>query len=198
MSSLRDAEGPFKSRKYNAKNWRLVTDDYGNEHWWLRCSVCKGFRPWLRDDRPTQYYCVPCHNARKRREYQQIQADPSKHISVLEERRFRYRDRQLARGLEPKPQLGVARLRYPPSEVAKKEALPIEPIHEWVKRKAKIFGNLELAKLCGVNERVVTRILRKEYSEINFSTVDEMLTNEGSTFIWDLYPQEYERLLEVA
>lgn len=197
MSSLRDAEGPFKSHKYNAKSWRLITDDYGNEHWWLRCSSCKGFRPWLSSKRPTNYYCPVCHSAHKRKRYREL--DTSKHITLLEERRFKYRDMQIARGIEPKPQLGIGRLRYPLDPVKKREALPIAPIRDWVIQKAKVYGGYrELSVHCGVYERTITRIVGREHSDINFSTVDEILTNEGSTFIWDLYPDEYERLLEVA
>jgi hypothetical protein len=198
MPSLRDAEGPYKSRRNNARNWRLITDDYGNEHWWLRCSSCKRFRPWLKDKRPTNYYCRDCHNHRKRREYKELQENTDRHITVLEERRFRYRDKQFAKGIEPKPQLGIGRLKYPLSQ-RRKERLPIEPLSEWAIKRAKAYGgNKGLAEYCGVDERTITRIVHKEYPEINFSTVDEILTNEGSTFIWDIYPNEYERLLEVA
>ena len=55
----------------------------------------------------------------------------------------------------------------------------------------------KFSSTCEVDERRFNAVLN-ERSQVTFSTVDEMLTNEGTTNIWDLYESEYEQLLSAA
>src|SRR4051812_27316091 len=98
--AVANAQGPFGSRRNNAKNWRLLTDDFGNQEWWFRCSKCSGWRIVPTHKRPTVYYCPPCHQRDKRERYAQLQANRERHMEVLETRRIRYRDRLVAQGRE--------------------------------------------------------------------------------------------------
>lgn len=204
MSSLRDAKGPCHPSipPRGARTWRLVTDEFGYQEWRHRCAICKTWKTvecfYIKrysKGYKWESYCKPCKVLYNR---QKIIQDQETHRSYLEERRIRYHDDRRRRGLKCYPQKGVRSLAFPEKE-NRRELLPVGPISEWVTQKAKVYGgNKQLAKYCGVDERTITRLASKEYSETTFALVDEILTREGSTFIWDLYPVEYEKLLEVA
>lgn len=94
--------------------------------------------------------------------------------------------------------------------------LPIDPFVEWIRERADFYARSEcleaksgtvigiglLANICGIAERSLHRFVsgyeidkngkRREICEVPLSTVDECLTNEGTTLIWELYPDEGE------
>ena len=183
---------PYFVPKLKCKTWRLVTDDYGNQEWWHSCVRCNRWLCpwndfWRVKDRPGAY-CKPCNADVKRNRYQNLTED--RHAEVLERRRFYYRKEQNAKGIEPNYKRGYARLKYKWKNG--RDFVPVEPMQEWVKKKIISYGGiLYLADVCGVDQRTITRIQNAEYKMIELAVVDSILTNEGSTTLSLLYPEEY-------
>lgn len=90
--------------------------------------------------------------------------------------------------------------------------LPIEPFQNWIRERAAFYVKREdlppvrpgdvaglgfLANLCGISDRTLRRYLdgyeidkkgrRRELTHVPLGTVDQCLTREGSTFIFELY-----------
>lgn len=88
-------------------------------------------------------------------------------------------------------------------EFAPASRVPVEPFAAWIERKhrqwLKLGGTSEGFATCvGLNERAVERYMRREYRTVRWSLVDQVLVNEGSTDLWELYPDLYPRDLEEA
>jgi hypothetical protein len=139
-----------------------------------------------------------------RQHYYRIKQDPKKYAEYLEMRRLQGHMRRERAGKKRVPSRGVKQLKFPQSGKPifapnDKEKFPIGPISEWVEEKVKQVGSkYELAKICGVDEKQIRRIAERGGDEVSFALVDQMLTAEGSIFIWDLYPDEYEKLVDAA
>jgi len=69
------------------------------------------------------------------------------------------------------------------------EMLPAEPFSEWMRALVDRYGSAEAAHRCQLNDRQVRRNASGEPTTVGFGFVDRVLTCEGSTFIWELYPQ---------
>jgi len=132
---------------------------------------------------------------RSARYYRKVMNDPKMHAAMLERRRMQYRlNKEKKRGSSVPTR--TVRTKY--STNSTQERLPAKPLQDWILHKIEKYGSLaELARACEVDERRFNAVLN-ERSQVTFSTVDEMLTNEGTTNIWDLYESEYEQLLSAA
>jgi hypothetical protein len=125
-------------------------------------------------------------------------------MAFLENKRMRYQEKLAREGKEIQP-VNQWRLKYPPNNSY--ETLPVGPMQEWIRSKLETaYGTpTELARACQLFDsegapdvRRISSILDPKKGVITFSSVDYILTREGSTFIWDLYPKEYESLLDAA
>jgi hypothetical protein len=75
------------------------------------------------------------------------------------------------------------------------ERLPPEPQEAWIQKKLSngyMNDKSSLALACGVDPRALDRVLRHEYESITEDFVDGLLTNEGSTDLWEVYPHLYD------
>jgi hypothetical protein len=113
---------------------------------------------------------------------------------------MRYQAMRLDMGKTYDPRRNTWRLKF--EHRTKDESLPVKPMRDWITRKLEMYTPTELARACQLftpegepDVRRISSIFRVEKNSILFSSVDHMLTREGSTFIWDLYPEEYDRLL---
>lgn len=78
-------------------------------------------------------------------------------------------------------------------------ALPAEPFAQWLERKRKVFriehegGDDEFGRVLGIAPRRVRGFIQREadFQMVRFSTVDRVLTREGSTALWELYGDLY-------
>jgi len=202
---MRDVSGSSFSPTRRGKNWKLITDEFGNEGWWFRCSLCAGWREVIETVRPDAY-CKACRAAYKRKHLKKkIYADPERHREFLENQRMRYRDKRDAEGFPAYPKRAAHRLRF--REKDNYEVLPVGPIQDWIRIKLETAYSTptELARACQLFDpedkpdvRRISSILDPNKTTITFSSVDYILTREGSTFIWDLYPEEYASLVEAA
>lgn len=73
-----------------------------------------------------------------------------------------------------------------------------EPFAVWLERKHRLWlvqggTNDDFARKVGLNIRGVERYLRREYATVRWAFVDKILVNEGSTDLWELYPDLYPR-----
>lgn len=128
-------------------------------------------------------------NARARETYHRIKQDPERHKRLLETRRIAYKLRQERKGVKVQPGKGDHNLKWKPKYP--KVSVSTVPIADWVDHQ---LGNgycgsvLELAKSCGVSERLINKIKDREETDMPLTTIDKMLTNEGSTPLQELYP----------
>lgn len=130
-------------------------------------------------------------------------------------RKFRERQRMYAeakRREAGKPvRLVVIESRKSQVAVRHDPKLAIEPFQQWIRKRAakyakdfslhsidndKVSGLGHLALACHVSEKRLYQILKgDEYPDgVPLKTVDDALTNEGSTFLFELYPEEDEQL----
>jgi hypothetical protein len=114
-------------------------------------------------------------------------------MEVLETRRLKHFDEKTSQGFTVNHATGKHRLRYPIE--SKREMLPVGPLRDFVLQKVgRPFNIVELADRWKMDEKGVHRILRgSQY--VTFDLADQILTIEG-LFVWDLYPKEYEEMLE--
>ena len=85
-----------------------------------------------------------------------------------------------------------------PRNRPRKDTVDRWPMALWIQKKAKQYGDMErLARKCGIHPRRLYTILNGYYwshgkfrllDGIHISTVDAILTAEGSTSLNDLYP----------
>lgn len=71
------------------------------------------------------------------------------------------------------------------------ESLPVGPIRDWVRVKLEKEPMLELAARLRTSERTLLRI-QKDSQTITLKLADQLLTNDGNTMLWELYPELYE------
>lgn len=116
-------------------------------------------------------------------------------MEVLETRRIRYRDRLAAQGREVQYWNGKHRLKYKP-ENSGRELLPAGPLQAFIRQRTNVMTIVELADLCELDDKAIHRILKSKF--VTFDLADKILVCVDGPFIQDLYPQEYERLLEAA
>ena len=88
-------------------------------------------------------------------------------------------------------------------EPVRSARVPAAPFGEWLDRKYRQWlrqgGSVEeFAMHVGLNQRAVERYRRREYPTVNWATVDQVLVNEGSTDLWELYGELYPRDEDVA
>lgn len=63
---------------------------------------------------------------------------------------------------------------------------------QWLKAKQREYGGPEqLALVIGMSPRNVRHYLVREYPRVSIDTVDRALIREGTTFLWQLYPELY-------
>lgn len=116
-------------------------------------------------------------------------------MEVLETRRLRHFDVKTAQGITVKHANGKHRLKYPME--TSRELLPIGPIRQFViNRIGRPYTIVELGEKWGIGERAINRIIRAN-EQITYELVDQILIIEGFQ-VWDLYPEEYEQMLEKA
>lgn len=73
------------------------------------------------------------------------------------------------------------------------ERMPLEPFVAWIESKLEVYVTPgALAKACGTTERLLYRFRKGEADYAPLSTVDALLTNEGTTQLWELYPSLFE------
>jgi hypothetical protein len=79
------------------------------------------------------------------------------------------------------------------------EQMDPRPFKRWIEEKLKIYETLDdLATACGTTTRLIYRYRTTTLDYVPLATVDLCLTNEGSTGVWELYPEAYEVLEDAA
>ena len=71
--------------------------------------------------------------------------------------------------------------------------LPVEPFVLWLKETIPRYGNQE--EFCATAEigtRRVNELLSGRQTRVSLELVDRALTREGSSMLWELYPELYE------
>jgi hypothetical protein len=68
--------------------------------------------------------------------------------------------------------------------------LNIDPFRAWLRRLVLLYGQGLAAEKVGVAERVLHRWLHESRS-VHIDNVDRALIREGSTDLWELYPELY-------
>lgn len=125
----------------------------------------------------------------RRRSLQRRLSDPVRHAALLEQRRIEYRLRKERKG-------GSLQVRDKRADVYGEDPqvrLPAAPFVAWLERKLSSYESIEaLARECGVNSRVFRRYTTGEQQRITLDVADRILTNEGSTHLWELWPELYE------
>jgi len=124
-------------------------------------------------------------NARRR----QYHAEKSKDPDWLEHRREYQRiwaeGARRRAGIEPRLKLLNNR------DIGPATRLECGPMEEWVRDRLSKWSSEELGALCGVDGALIRALANGTKTYIEDDTVDKMLHNEGSTHIWDLYPDLY-------
>lgn len=68
---------------------------------------------------------------------------------------------------------------------------PVEPFRDWLALAVQRHGSrLRAATETGMSERRLRAILGGEQRRVTLDVVDRALANEGSTMLWELYPDE--------
>ena len=68
--------------------------------------------------------------------------------------------------------------------------LDADPFYEWLVALKGKYGTMEAARRCGISDRHVRRAVAGEHSRVTLDLVDRALVNEGSTMLWELYPDD--------
>lgn len=64
--------------------------------------------------------------------------------------------------------------------------LDAAPLQEWIRRKTMVYGSTQaLADVCKVDEKVLRRVM--EQQRVTLRLADELLVEEGSTMLWELW-----------
>lgn len=81
------------------------------------------------------------------------------------------------------------------------DRVPAGPFREWILRRADFYNRLlpynngagaaELARRSGLSERRINEVLKRS-KFVRVDIVDRALVNEGSTMLWEIYPELYE------
>ncbi len=71
--------------------------------------------------------------------------------------------------------------------------LPAAPFVVWIKHRRPTYGSLnKFCKTCGLQERRVYDLLKGKSKRVSLDNVDTALVNDGTTMLWELYPELYE------
>jgi hypothetical protein len=152
-----------------------------------------------KSNRKKREQVIAKHGIERVREY--------KRFMKQKEREGKGQDRSFARGKLGRESPGVRA----------GEQLPLEPFQKWilercayyakrnhidVLRPGEVAGLAALSRACHITDRSLRRFLDggeidkdsewREISTVSMATVDSCLTNEGSTFLFELYPDEYD------
>lgn len=79
--------------------------------------------------------------------------------------------------------------------------LPAEPFREWIKSRMAFYyaqsyfeigaGASEFSRRSGMSKRRINEVLKRS-EQVTVELVDRVLIAEGSTMLWELYPELYE------
>jgi hypothetical protein len=79
-------------------------------------------------------------------------------------------------------------------------SVPREPLVAWMQERVRHYENIQkFALACGVSERWLRRLLNgyemsngkvRPVDYVSLDKVDEILINEGSTMLWEIYPMD--------
>lgn len=77
--------------------------------------------------------------------------------------------------------------------------LPVEPFREWLTTVVARYGSVESAEgALGLPARTIRRFVAPKgkyevtQTHVSLDIVDRAITHEGSTFLWDVYPDWYD------
>lgn len=82
--------------------------------------------------------------------------------------------------------------------VSRDEMLPIEPFRDWLKTVVARCGGVEKAEgSLGMRPRAIRRFVSPSAEEarathVSLDLVDQAVTHEGRTFLWELYGELYD------
>lgn len=120
--------------------------------------------------------------------YERTKNDPERHARLLETRRIAARLRREKNGA---PLVPERRPKVLYSVKNEQVLLDPGPMQEWVQKKlSKYGGPAELALACGTDENRIRDIRDGKLSAITRAKVERFLVAEGSTELWELYPDE--------
>lgn len=158
------------------------------------CRTCEAGR--LREWRNRN---LEARRAKAREDYarrmEMLRRSPKKMAALRETRRLHaWEDRRRA-GEREVPKGGP---KAPDSERVPR--LPIGPFSEWLAVKYEEYGrnSLLLAGVVGMDSSLVHRYKEGKQDRVSIDTVDKALTREGSTFLFQLYPELYPGLDTMA
>lgn len=71
--------------------------------------------------------------------------------------------------------------------------LPADPFREWLTRDAlpRYASIREFCEATGLQERRVFDVVKGRQKNVSLDYVDKAVTRDGSTFLWELYPELY-------
>ena len=73
------------------------------------------------------------------------------------------------------------------------QLLPARPFVLWIKRRQYAYDSLsKFCKTCGLQERRVYDLLKGKSQRVSLDRVDTALVRDGTTMLWELYPELYE------
>lgn len=137
-------------------------------------------REWIAQDmkdNPERY------KERDRRYNAKLAKDPKRKAVINEGRRLDAQIKAMDEGRK------VRRMPVQIKIEDKDVRLPSGPFMDWVQQRRYHYQTLsDFVKACGVPERSLTRLHEARTHTVSCIFVDKVLTNEGSTALWELYP----------
>lgn len=191
------------------RRWRLVMEFAVNRHWpdgsprylFSRCKTCDrlrkreahGYQPkrWVSEEEKArcirEYAEVRLRRRREdarwaeeRREYERIYKDMQRRRDGIPERQFRNRGPR-APDLEPARRLVAV------------------PFSAWLReREGEYDDRVHMARALGMDDSLLGKLLEDRKPAVSIDTVEHALVREGSTFLWQLYPDLYPELVPPA
>jgi hypothetical protein len=136
----------------------------------------------------THRYCKPC----RRQDYERRRAEREWVERRREYQRFWMERKRRSLGV-PERRWGSRSNRAPDTESA--PLLDARPFIRWLQGKRDRHETIvDMAIVLGIDDSLLGKLLAEQKASVLLTTVDRVLTREGSTFLWELYPSTDERL----
>lgn len=145
----------------------------------------------IRDRGDGRRQCLTCRRMTDRRWWHTL--GPEKKAQRREWERIYEDAKRRARGAPRRNTRG--RREHAPRSVNEKLNLPAKPFALWLRETAEMEDGSPTGEWCRqvrIDQSAARRLVRGEQTHVHIDTVDRTLIEEGSTFLWDLYPELYE------
>jgi hypothetical protein len=182
--------------------WRLIVDFGVNKRWpdgsvrylFASCKRCELARK--RNWRPPKRYLSDSERRQRVRDYWR---ERRRNDSVFRTRRREYEriykeGRRRAAGVPERRYVNATRA----PDLERDQDLPVEPFARWLEGRVLAYGGVEtFARSVGLNDTApLRRVLRRgdhgrPKKSVRLSFADKIVTLDGSTFLWEIWPELY-------